>query len=172
MTRDTLPLIPRSVRARRDHGNEVGCAIDPTLSSSSPYLASRPLLRPSLASPTQFGPTAYTPGLRRVKVELRSEAPEDGPSSSALSNSDPSPSTSNPLLHRTPSSSSSSHGFEPNYASGNRFSPRAGGRSESVDSAGARNATDESRARPSPRDACFKTGRRSNFPVDELFEEL
>ncbi|KAL7410411.1 fungal-specific transcription factor domain-containing protein [Mrakia frigida] len=145
-----------------------------------------PFARSSLQVPffRWFGPTAYTPGLRRVKVELRASEPsQDGPSNNITS-----PSSN---LQRTLSSSSSSASasashpmyenpqqqqqyhqppYGSNHAGGGR--PSSEDRRSSSQAGDSPGRTAEESRRTSHRDALFKTGRHKAFPVDELFEEL
>lgn len=121
---------------------------------------------------------ASLPGLRRVKVELRSEPPEDpspdDPQPNTLPGLSPSqgslqgqasttsfspPTSDQPLQGRTDLAASSP------ATSGSHPSP---GDSKNVDSPG-RTAEE---TKKSHRSALFKKGRDKAYPIDEIFEEL
>jgi hypothetical protein len=117
------------------------------------------------------GPTAYTPGLKSVKVELQSSDISD----SAESTAPPSRAAAfdpNSLHHLSPNHvspfdlDSLSPGTTTSYSSSDSHD-RTGWRDDSS-TRSRQSAMEENRRR---RDALFKKGKERVFPVDALFEE-
>jgi hypothetical protein len=129
--------------------------------------------------PVRFGPTAYTPGIKRYKVELR-EDEDDAPATTT--NSPPLPSSH---LPRLPGTSPSFGPPRPAAAVAGGFHPSGSGGPPAYSPSSAHSHSspegDTSHHSSSPEDlrraearavklALFKTGRERMFPRDHVLE--
>lgn len=128
-------------------------------------------LGPPFPFSLQFGPTAYTPGLRRVKVELRSE-PQEEPAQDPILSARPSASGV-ARGNRTSSFSSSTSNHLDFLQHPEAVSPATSGSHPSPDDTHRTRGESPSRSRAEEnKRALFKRGRDKAFPTNEIFEEL
>lgn len=123
----------------------------------------------------RFGPTAYTPGIKRYKVELRED---DDEAPATTTNSPPLPSSHLPrTLDRDPVVSFAHHAVPPPTALFSAYSPSSAHSHSSPEgdssSAHPSSSSPEDQRRADARAeklALFKTGRERMFPRDHVLE--